>query len=264
MSRRAWACAWVLAGQPRRGLSVLDTLLERSHGVPAGRILIRRVGAFWVLGRNAEALRDAQAAVGLLSGAGDLVWEARAAALAGSGVPRHGRYRAGRPGLRPGRDAVRRMRPASWSTRPPARNADWPHTPAATCPPRWPTSTTPRPCSTELGIFEADLFVNKCTVLLAAGLARDALGEVDAAVARIEQDHGSATRRAELLYSSALAAVATGDFGLAQDRSAEALRLFRRQQRPWWAARAELVLLLCRFAEEPGSPAAPCCRRPGG
>ena len=49
-----------------------------SHGVPAGRILIRRAYALWVLGRNAEALRDAQAAVGLLSGAGDLVWEARA------------------------------------------------------------------------------------------------------------------------------------------------------------------------------------------
>ena len=100
-------------------------------------------------------------------------------------------------------------------------------------------------------------------MLLAAGLAQDALGEVNAAVARIEQDHGSTMRRAELLYSSALAAAATSDFGLAQDRSAEALRLFRRQQRPWWAARAELVLLLCRFA---GTRIARprCCRRPGG
>ena len=70
--------AWVLAGQPQRGLSVLDTVLQRSRGVPAGQILIRRAYAFWVLGRNAEALRDAQAAVDLLSGAGDLVWEARA------------------------------------------------------------------------------------------------------------------------------------------------------------------------------------------
>ena len=99
----------------------------------------------------------------------------------------------------------------------------------------------------ELGIFWADLFVNKCTVLLAAGLGRDALTEVDAALARIERDHGSATRRAELLYSSALAAGATSDLGLAQERSAEAMRLFRRQQRPWWAARAELVQLRCQF-----------------
>ena len=100
----------------------------------------------------------------------------------------------------------------------------------------------------QLGVFDAELFVDKCTVLLAAGLARDALREVDAAVSTIEADHGSAAWRAELLYSSALAAAATGDLGLAQARSAEALRLFRRQQRPWWAARAELVLLLCRFA----------------
>ena len=109
----------------------------------------------------------------------------------------------------------------------------------------------------------ADLFVNKCTVLLAAGLARDALVEVNAAVARIEREHGSATRRAELVYSSALAAAATGDFGLAQERSDEALRLFRRQQRPWWAARAELTLLLCRFGEDQDSAAAllPAARR---
>jgi tetratricopeptide (TPR) repeat protein len=71
--------ALVLAGQPQRGLSVLDDLVRRSsRGVPAGRILIRRVGAFYLLGRNADALRDAQAAVGMLSGADDLVWEARA------------------------------------------------------------------------------------------------------------------------------------------------------------------------------------------
>src|SRR5579859_6282716 len=63
------AVAWVMTGQPRRGLSALDAVLRRSHGVPAGRILIRRAGALSVLGRDAEALRDAQAAVHLLAGA---------------------------------------------------------------------------------------------------------------------------------------------------------------------------------------------------
>jgi tetratricopeptide (TPR) repeat protein len=108
----------------------------------------------------------------------------------------------------------------------------------------------------QLGAFVADLFVNKCTVLLAAGMGHDALREVDAAVAMIEQQRGSATRRAELLYSSALAAVATGDFALAAERGSEALRLFRRQQRPWWAARAEFVVLRCQFAQS-GDPSAP-------
>jgi tetratricopeptide (TPR) repeat protein len=113
----------------------------------------------------------------------------------------------------------------------------------------------------QLGIFAAELFANKCTVLLAAGLASDALAQVNTAVTRIEEDHGSATRRAELLYFSALAATATGGFTLAQERSAEALRLFRRQQRPWWAARAELVLLLCRFGEDRSAPLLQAARR---
>ena len=70
--------ALLLAGKTRQALSVLDTVLRRSHDVPVGRILIRRAYVLWVLGRHAEALRDAQAAVNLLSGEGDLVREARA------------------------------------------------------------------------------------------------------------------------------------------------------------------------------------------
>ena len=241
--------ALVLAGQPRRGLSVLDSLVERSgRGVFAGRILIRRVGAFLVLGRNAEALRDAQAAVGLLSDTGDLVWEARALHY------RAAVYLAMGDIERADRDYARVE--ALWLEC--GQRADYAFARlerglAAHIRGDLPTALAyldhAQALLDGLDIFMADLFVNKCTVLLAAGLAQDALREVNAAVARIEQDHGSATRRAELLYSSAVAAAATGDLSLAQDRSAEALRLFRRQQRPWWAARAELALLLCRFAE---------------
>ena len=241
--------ALVLAGQTRHGLSVLDCPAgTQRRGVPAGRILIRRAYAFLVLGRNAEALRDAQAAVDLLSGAGDLVWEARAlhhratAYFAVGDIERADRDYARVEALwvECGQQAeyayARQERGVAAHARGdlPTALAHLDHAQAL---------------FDQLGIFVADLFVNKCTVLLAAGLARDALREVNAAVARIERDHGSATRRAELLYSSAVAAAATSDFSLAQDRSAEALRLFRRQQRPWWAARAELVLLLCRFAE---------------
>jgi len=240
--------ALVLVGQPQRGLSVLDDLVERSNGVPAGRILIRRVNAFYVLGRNAEALRDAQTAVGLLSGAGDLVWEARAV------VWRAAVYLAMGDIERADRDYARAE--ALWvECGQQAEYASARQERGVTAHARGdlPTALThldhAQALFDQLGIFVADLFVNKCTVLLAAGLARDALHEVNAAVARIERDHGSTMRRAELLYSAALAAAATGDLGLAQDRSAEALRLFRRQQRPWWAARAELVLLHCRFAE---------------
>src|SRR5579859_7517458 len=240
--------SWVLAGQTRRGLSVLDALVQRNHGVQAGKILIRRANAMWVLGRNAEVLRDAHAAVDLLSGRGDLVWEARAlhwraaAYLATGDIERA--------------DQDYALVETLWATcgqQLEYATARQERGVAAHARGDLPAALTHLDDAQRLwdllGVFEAELVVDKCTVLLAAGLARDALREVDAAVSIIERDRGSATRRADLLYSSALAAAATGDFSLAQSRSSEALRLFRRQQRPWWAARAELVLLLCQFAD---------------
>jgi tetratricopeptide (TPR) repeat protein len=241
--------ALLLAGQTRHALSVLDAALQNCHGVPAGRILVRRAYVLWVLGRNAEALRDAQAAADLLVGAGDLVWEARAlhhratAYLAVGDIDQADRDYARVEAL-----WIQCGQQADYASARQERGL------AAHARGDLPTALAylddAQALFDELGIFVADLFVNKCTVLLAAGLARDAQTEVNAAVARIEQGHGSATGRAELVYSSALAAAATGDFGLAQERSGEALRLFRLQQRRWWAARAELTLLLCRFAED--------------
>ena len=256
------AAALVLAGQSRRGLSVLDALLERSHGVPAGRILIRRAAVCYILGRNAEALRDTQAAVGLLTGAGDLVWEARALHW------RAAVYLAMGDIQRADRDYARVE--ALWAEC--GQQLEYAYAReerglAAHARGDLPTALAhlddAQSLLDELGVFHPELFVNKCTVLLAAGLARDALSDVNAAVARIEREHGSATRRAELVYSSALAAAATGNLGLAQERSDESLRLFRRQQRPWWAARAQLTLLLCRFGEESDRAAAllPAARR---
>jgi tetratricopeptide (TPR) repeat protein len=255
--------ALLLAGQTRQGLSVLDRVLQSSHDVPVGRILIRRAYALWVLGRHAEALRDAQAAVDELSGTGDLVWEARAlhhratAYFALGDIDRADRDYARAETLYAecGQNLeyanVREERAVAAHARGdlPTALAHLDHA---------------RGLFDQLGVFEAELVVNRCTVLLAAGLGRDALHEADAAVTTIEREHGSAARRAELVYSSALAATATADFGLAQDRSAEALRLFRRQQRPWWAARAELALLLCRFGGDSDQAAAgllPAARR---
>ena len=246
--------AWVLAGQPRRGLSALDSVLQRTSGVPAGKILIRRISALYILGRNAEALRDAQAAVDLLSGAGDLVWEARAL------VWRAAVYFAVGDIEQADQDYARaETLYAECGQQLEYADAVQERGKAAHARGDLPTALAyldnAHSLFDQLGVFAAELFVDKCTVLLAAGLARDALGEVDAAVATIEREHGSATRRAELLYSSALAAAATGDLSLAQNRSAEALHLFRRQQRPWWAARAELTLLLSRFAGGESRPA---------
>ncbi|HET9081055.1 MAG TPA: CHAT domain-containing protein [Trebonia sp.] len=246
--------ALLLAGQTKRSLGILNEVLrDSSSGVPAGRLLIRRCYAFWVLGRHAEALRDARSAVGLLRGAGDPVWEARALhhrATAYAALGRTDRadrdyaraetlYAACGQDLEYANAREERAAAAHASGDLPGALAHLDHA---------------RQLFEQLGVFEPEVAVNKCTVLLAAGLAGDALREVEAAVATIEQDGGSAARRAELLYSCALAATAAGDLDVARRRSAEALRLFRRQQRPWWAVQAELVLVSCRSASGDDSP----------
>ena len=159
--------ALVLAGQSRRGLSVLDALLERSHGVPAGRILIRRAGVCYILGRNAEALRDAQAAVGLLTGAGDLVWEARAlhwraaVYLAMGDIERADRDYARAEAL-----WVECGQQLEYAVARQERGL------AAHARGDLPTALThldhAQALYDELGVFQAEFFVNKCTVLLAA------------------------------------------------------------------------------------------------
>jgi tetratricopeptide (TPR) repeat protein len=249
--------AWVLGGHTRHGLSTLDMAVRRTGigGAHAGRILIRRANAFWVLGRNAEALTDAQAAVSLLAGSGDRVWEARAlhhraaAYFALGAVARADRDYAqcealfADVGQQVEYASVRHDRGVAAFA-----NGDLPTALAHL--------DDAQRLFQKLDVFEPELFVNKCTVLLAAGLSRDALADIGEAVTRIERQRGSATRRAELLLSAAQAAYAAGDLAGASHRSVDALRLFRRQHRPWWAARAELVLLQSRFAGQDDRSAA--------
>jgi tetratricopeptide (TPR) repeat protein len=250
--------ALVMAGHTKRGLALLDAVVPGSKGVLAGRILIRRVWVMLLLGRNAEALEDARRAVALLSGTGDLVWEARALThramvfLAMGAVDRADRDYVRSEALfaECGQQLeyadTRQEHGAAAFARGdlPAALAHFDHA---------------HRLVDELGVFEPELFVNKCTVLLAAGLSRDALAEIDSAVATIERLRGSATRRAELLFCAALAANAAGELALAKRHSLDALRLFRRQQRPWWAARAELAFLHCCFAD--GDRSAPLLHR---
>lgn len=241
--------ALVMAGQTDRGVAMLDAIVPGRTGVQAGRILIRRAwvrGA--VLGRYDEALADAEQAVALLSDAGDLVWEARALThramvlLAMGAIERADQDYARSEELFSSRGQI-----AEYADTRQARGA------AAFARGDLPTALrylgdAQRVVEEELGILEPDLYANKCFVLLAAGLTRDALTEIDSALDRIEQQRGSDARRAELLYCAALAANATGAMDVAESRGRAALKLFRRQQRPWWAARAELALLQSRYA----------------
>ena len=244
--------ALVMAGQTRRGLSALDEVVEASTArrrgrVHTGRILIRRAWALWTVGRNEEALRDAHRAVALLRDAGDPVWEARAhdhratVQFALGAVERADQDYARSEALFA--EAGQQLEYADTRQERAAAAFARGDIPAALA-----LLDDAHRLVDELGVFEPELFVTKCTVLLAAGLSRDALAEIEVAVERSERQRGSATRRAELLVAAARAAYATGDFAAAERRSRQALALLRRQHRPQWAGRAELVLLSASHA----------------
>ncbi|MGQ0576336.1 MAG: hypothetical protein ACT4RN_19335, partial [Pseudonocardia sp.] len=252
--RASLGVALVMSGQPRRGLSMLDEVVRGSGGESAARHLVRRANVSWLLGRNSEMLDDARRAVVLLRGSADLVWLARAYAhraaahLALGAVDLADRDYArcevlhARTGQQLELATARLERGATAFAR-------------GDLPAALTFFDTARRTVDELGVFEPELHVNTCATLLAAGLPREALAEADGAVARIEALRGSATRRAELLHSAALAAYETGALDAAEQRCLDALLLFRRQRRRLWAARSELLLVQCRWARGDRSPA---------
>jgi hypothetical protein len=102
------------------------------------------------------------------------------------------------------------------------------------------------------------LRVKRCAVLLAAGLAGDALAEAEAALGEIEEIHGRFTEKAELLLMAASCALAAAQPQAAMDRAQAAYRLFRSQHSSWQQAHAARVLVQARY--EVGPVSAPLLR----
>ncbi|MEV4263455.1 CHAT domain-containing tetratricopeptide repeat protein [Kribbella sp. NPDC049584] len=250
--------ALVMGGQTERGLAALDAVVPGRTGVLAGRLLIRRswvLGA--LLGRYAEALADAEQAVESLADTGDLIWEARAFQMRAMVLLAMGVIdRADNDFARSEELFAKSGQEVEYADARQARGA------AAFARGDLPTAMQllddAQQLVERLGVLEPDLYANKCLMLLAAGLTHEALVEINSALERIEAQRGSSARHAELLLCAGLAAHAAGAFDLAERRNRDAIRLFRRQQRPWWAARAELALLQTRFAN--GGRTAPLLR----
>jgi tetratricopeptide (TPR) repeat protein len=246
----ALGVALIHCGRTAAGLRVLQTAVTLSDGLTAARVRFRLAGALWVLGRHDEALDELRPVISALRRAGDTIWVARALTLRGllqlargvtdradrdfdaaeqlftttgqehdSAVAVHNRGQAAfRAGALPA--ALRYLDEADR---------------------RYLALGTPMP----------ELAMDRCGVLLAAGLARDALAEADRAIAQLDRLRGQPTRRAELLLTAARAALAAGDPGVAGIRARAAGRLFAAQRRGWWSAHAQLLFLQSRLASEP-------------
>jgi tetratricopeptide (TPR) repeat protein len=232
--------ALVFAGRTVSGRNALDAAVRQSTGHLHGRMLFRRGAVLLILGRHREALEDLNSAVAALRMADDQIWEARAlqeraVSYLSSGLARRAvddlrraedLFTANGQELESAETAVNRGLVA-------LRLGDLPE--ALTC------FDEAAERYQRLGTPDPDLSLHRCAALTAAGLARDALEEADAAIRQLDQIHGRPTKRAELLLTAATCALAAGEPAIAMARATEARRLFARQGRRWWRAHAQLA-----------------------
>jgi len=236
--------AWM--GRSQQGLAILDRAVAVSRGGPAGRVLMRRALVLKDLGRFREALEDLGRALPYLRRAGDTVWEARslthrAEVFLGLGLP-------GRSGA-----DFARAEELFATTGQELEYAKARHNRGLAALSRGdlPEALTYLDEAGSrydaLGETNPDLAIDRCSALLAAGLARDAAEETDTALSRLPPGGGIAFRRAELLFAAATAALAAGNPAHARERARQAGRLFRTQGRGVWEARADLVIAEARY-----------------
>jgi tetratricopeptide (TPR) repeat protein len=236
--------AWM--GRSQQGLAVLNQAVAASRGGPAGRVLMRRASVLKDLGRFHEAHEDLCRALPYLRRASDTVWEARSLThrgevFLGLGLP-------GRAGVDFAR--AEELFATSGQEREYAiarHNLGLAALSRGDLPAALTYFDEAGNRYEALGETSPDLAMNRCTALLAAGLAGDAAGEADTALSRLPPGGGIPYKRAELLFEAAIAALAACDATTATERARHARRLFRTQGRAVWEARADFVIAEARY-----------------
>jgi tetratricopeptide (TPR) repeat protein len=242
--------ALVHANRTAAGLAALDRAVNSSVAAQLGRTLHLRGSVLWVLGRYPPALQDLRRAVSLLERDGDLAWTARALnsrgcvyLYIGSPAQADADFAAAERLYSQTSQELESILAVANRAAAAFRSGDLPGAlslldEAAA---RYRPLRVPTPW----------LSLDRCRVLLAAGLGREALTEAEAAIAAIERAGGNAGLKADLLLTAATCALAASRPETALQRARAARRLFRLQQRELWTARADLAVVQARFARGP-------------
>jgi tetratricopeptide (TPR) repeat protein len=235
-----------LVGNTTRGMGYLDDAVRMAQGVLAGRVLMRRASALSDLGRHAEALCDLNRAVVILHRHGDALWEARSRTHRGLILLAMGQTRRADAEFLAA-ERQYELAGQEWEYATARHNRGLVAAASGHVPEALEYLAEAGRWYEQLGTPMPDVAIDRCAVLLSAGLATDARAEADDSARRLGRAV-PAVKLAELLYSSATAALAAGDPPAARDRAEQAARLFRRQRRERWTARTRLVLAQARHA----------------
>src|SRR5882672_10106249 len=244
--------ALFFAGRTAAGLAAFEAALRRSSGVLAAQVLYRRGILFVRLGRFPAALEDARHAVVVLRRAGDQLWTARALNLRASAYLRLGST------SRADADYLSAIRLYSTigqelEALAPMLNRALTAYASGDLPAALAYLDAATLSYQRLKVPTITLRILRCTVLLAAGLAGDALAEAEAALGEIEEIHGRFTEKAELLLMAASCALAAAQPQSALDWAQTAYRMYRSQRSAWRQAHAARVLVQARYEVGPVS-----------
>ena len=235
-----------VVGRNRDALQALDAAIPDASGADAARIRVRRGGVLQILGRDDDALADLRRAIPVLRAAGDVVYEARALnwrALVYDDLGQHARS---------DRDLARseelfrqagQQLESVWARHNRGhlafRSGDFPsalrHYDAA------------EQMYAELGEREAELELDRCRLLLAAGMPDDARAHARDAVNILASLTAGANAHAEALLTAASAGLAAGDVETSRSDAEASARLFRGQHRDRWVLRAQRTALAARW-----------------
>lgn len=254
--RASLGASLAMAGRVRDGLDQLDLAASALHGVPRGRVLVRRA---WVRGylldRYEESTVDLRHARNAFSIGGDRVWEARALNLEGLALVALGDLSSARSAFQESGRISTELGVAS-DVAVTVHNTGWVAHVGGNLPLAFRDYADASGRFDALGITSVDLVTDQCDAYLAGGLAQDALDVVERAlVARPLQ----ARERADLLVAVAEAAMAAGDLSRATDAADDAVRLLRAQGREVHLLRADLLAISART--EAGFPPGSLLRR---
>ena len=246
----------VRAGRTRAGLAAIDAASGMCDGVLLGMVLMRRGGVLYETGSHAEAMDDLRRALAIFRQARDPMWEGRTrtwlglAYLATGATERADAELAMAESLFAQTEQEREVAGVVQDRALVAfRSGDLPaalryQDDAAA---RYDALRVPRP----------GLALDRCMVLLAAGLPAEAFAEADGALA------APSAKKAELSLAAARAALAAGYLTIAAERGLAARHAFAAQHRGWWEARARLVELEAVFASGGAVPPRPPQRTEG-
>ncbi|MFI1767665.1 CHAT domain-containing protein [Streptomyces sp. NPDC020800] len=239
--------ALVHAGRVRQGLTALEQGVECATGHTRARVLYRRAYVRWVLGHHPEALADLRRALPVLRQADDVIWTARALTLRatvhlalGASERTNADFTAAETlwnatGQEHDKaDAIESRGLAAFR--------------AGDIPAALRLLDEAENLYTKLGTPTFMLSMRRCEILLAAGLAPEALAEADGTIALMDGFGAQPARKAELMLVAARAAGLAGDPHTAVERADLAVRLFAEQRRIWWESHARLMLVEARVA----------------